>query len=76
MGRLMLLDSASLYFRAFFAYRDHEALTAPDGTVVNALRGMVEFVATLASRHEPDVIVACWDDDWRPQWRVDLIGCR
>lgn len=70
----MLLDSASLYFRAFFAYRDHEALTAPDGTVVNALRGMVEFVATLASRHEPDVIVACWDDDWRPQWRVDLIG--
>lgn len=69
----MLLDSASLYFRAFFAYRDHEALTAPDGTVVNALRGMVEFVATLASKHEPDVIVACWDDDWRPQWRVDLI---
>ena len=73
MTRLMLLDSASLYFRAFFAYRDHEALTAPDGTVVNALRGMVEFVATLATKHEPDVIVACWDDDWRPQWRVDLI---
>ena len=69
----MLLDSASLYFRAFFAYRDHEALTAPDGTVVNALRGMVEFVATLAAVHEPDAIVACWDDDWRPQWRVDLI---
>jgi len=70
----MLLDSASLYFRAFFAYRDHEALTAPDGTVVNALRGMVEFIATLAGKHEPDAIVACWDDAWRPQWRVDLIG--
>lgn len=74
MARLMLLDSASLYFRAFFAYRDHEALTAPDGTVVNALRGMVEFIATLADKHEPDAIVACWDDAWRPQWRVDLIG--
>lgn len=69
----MLLDSASLYFRAFFAYRDHEALTAPDGTVVNAVRGMVDFVATLAAKHEPDAIVACWDDAWRPQWRVDLI---
>jgi len=74
MVRLMLLDSASLYFRAFFAYRDHEALTAPDGTVVNALRGMVEFIATLADKHEPDAIVACWDDAWRPQWRVDLIS--
>jgi len=70
----MLLDSASLYFRAFFAYRDHDALRADDGTVVNALRGMVEFVATLAATHRPDVIVACWDEDWRPQWRVDLIG--
>jgi len=70
----MLLDSASLYFRAFFAYRDHDALRAGDGTVVNALRGMVEFVATLATTHRPDVIVACWDEDWRPQWRVDLIG--
>ncbi len=69
----MLLDSASLYFRAFFAYRDHEALTAPDGTVVNALRGMVEFVATLSAKHRPDAVVACWDEAWRPQWRVDLI---
>lgn len=71
MSRLMLLDSASLYFRAFFGVPD--TMKAPDGTVVNAVRGMVDFVATLAGRYEPTGIVACWDDDWRPQWRVDLI---
>ena len=67
----MLLDSASLYFRAFFGVPD--TMKAPDGTVVNALRGILDFVATMAERHHPDAIVACWDDDWRPQWRVDLI---
>jgi 5'-3' exonuclease len=48
-------------------------MTAPDGTVVNALRGMVDFVATLNTNFEPQAIIACWDDDWRPQWRVDLL---
>lgn len=67
----MLLDSASLYFRAFFGVPD--SMKAPDGTVVNALRGMLDFVATLAARYRPDVIVAAWDDDWRPDWRVALI---
>jgi len=67
----MLLDSASLYFRAFFGVPD--SLKAPDGTVVNAVRGMLDFVATLATQYQPTAIVAAWDDDWRPAWRVDLI---
>lgn len=70
-GRLLLLDSASLYFRAFFGVPD--SMKAPDGTVVNALRGMLDFVATLSTSYKPAAIVACWDDDWRPQWRVDLM---
>jgi 5'-3' exonuclease len=70
-GRLILLDSASLYFRAFFGVPT--TMTAPDGTVVNALRGMVDFVATLQTNYQPEAIIACWDDDWRPQWRVDLL---
>lgn len=69
--RLLLLDSASLYFRAFFGVPD--SLKAPDGTVVNAVRGMLDFVATLATQYQPEAIVAAWDDDWRPAWRVDLI---
>jgi 5'-3' exonuclease len=70
-GRLLLLDSASLYYRAFFGLPD--SLKAPDGTVVNALRGLLDFVATLSTQYRPDAVVACWDDDWRPQWRVDLM---
>jgi 5'-3' exonuclease len=70
-GRLLLLDSASLYFRAFFGVPD--SLKAPDGTVVNALRGILDFASTLATQYEPEAVVACWDDDWRPQWRVDLL---
>lgn len=70
-SRLLLLDTASLYYRAFFGVPD--SLKAPDGTVVNALRGLLDFVANLAKQYEPDAIVACWDDDWRPDWRVDLI---
>jgi 5'-3' exonuclease len=70
-GRLMLLDSASLYFRAFFGVPD--SLKAPDGTVVNAVRGLLDFVATLTTKYQPEAVVACWDDDWRPAWRVDLL---
>lgn len=69
--RILLMDTASLYYRAFFGLPD--SLKAPDGTVINALRGMLDFVATLATTYEPDVIVACWDDAWRPDWRVELM---
>jgi 5'-3' exonuclease len=68
--RLMLIDSASLYFRAFFGVPDARA---PDGTPVNAVRGFLDFIATLVSRYEPAELVCCWDDDWRPAWRVALI---
>ncbi|MCW2961375.1 MAG: flap endonuclease [Thermoleophilia bacterium] len=68
---LMLLDAAAMYFRAFHALPD--SIRAPDGTPVNAVRGMLDMVARLATDLEPSGIVACWDEDWRPQWRVDLI---
>jgi 5'-3' exonuclease len=69
--RLMLLDTASLYFRAYFGVPD--SVRAPDGTPVNAVRGLLDFVARLVQDHRPDELVACMDFDWRPQWRVDLI---
>jgi 5'-3' exonuclease len=70
-GRLMLLDTASLYFRAYFGVP--ESVKAPDGTPVNAVRGLLEFIDRLVKDHRPDHLVACMDADWRPQWRVDLI---
>lgn len=67
----MLLDTASLYFRAFFGVPD--TMRAPDGTPVNAVRGLLDFISKLVGEYEPTHLVACWDDDWRPGWRVELI---
>jgi 5'-3' exonuclease len=68
---LMLLDSAGLYYRAF--HGAPESITAPDGTPVNAVRGFLDMTAALVAARRPTGLVACWDDDWRPQWRVDLL---
>ncbi|WP_445525176.1 5'-3' exonuclease [Streptomyces cyslabdanicus] len=70
-GRLMLLDTASLYFRAYFGVP--ESIRAPDGTPVNAVRGLLDFIDRLVRDHRPDRLVACMDADWRPAWRVELI---
>src|SRR4051794_28429483 len=70
-GRLLLLDSASLYFRAFFGVPD--SVKAPDGTPVNAVRGLLDMIARLVVDRRPTRLVACWDDDWRPAFRVSAI---
>ncbi|GAB7189590.1 5'-3' exonuclease [Kineococcus sp. NUM-3379] len=67
-GRTMLLDAASLYYRAFHGVP--ESVTAPDGTPVNAVRGFCDAIASLVREHRPARLVACWDDDWRPAFRV------
>ncbi|MCX2970289.1 MULTISPECIES: 5'-3' exonuclease [Streptomyces] len=67
----MLLDTASLYFRAYFGVP--ESVRAPDGTPVNAVRGLLDFIARLVQDHRPSALVACMDADWRPAWRVELI---
>ena len=69
--RLMLLDTASLYFRAFYGVPDK--VKAADGSSVNAVRGLLDMIAKLVTAYEPSRLVACWDDDWRPAWRVDLL---
>ena len=66
----MLLDTASMYFRAFYGVPE---ITADDGTPVNAVRGLLDFISRLVNDYRPTHLVCCWDNDWRPQWRVDLI---
>lgn len=68
--RLMVLDSASMYFRAFFGVPE---VLAPDGTPVNAVRGFLDFISRLVADYRPTDLVCAWDNDWRPQWRVDLL---
>lgn len=67
----MLLDTASLYFRAYYGIPD--SMRAPDGTPVNAVKGLLDFISRLVSTYEPDSLVCCWDDAWRPPWRVALV---
>ena len=67
----MLLDAASLYFRAFYGVP--ESLTSPDGIPVNAVRGLLDMIARLVSGRTPGRLIACMDEDWRPAFRVTAI---
>ena len=69
---VLLLDGASMWFRSYFGVP--ASITAPDGRPVNAARGFIDSIATLITRERPGRLVVCLDLDWRPQWRVDLIG--
>jgi 5'-3' exonuclease len=71
MGSLMLLDSASMYFRAFYGVPD--TVQAPDGTPVNAVRGLLDMITRLVRARHPSRLVACWDADWRPAFRVAVV---
>ncbi|HEV7973735.1 5'-3' exonuclease [Amycolatopsis sp.] len=68
---LALLDSASLYFRSFYALPD--SMKASDGTSVNAVRGFADTIARILVDRRPSRLVACLDADWRPQFRTDLL---
>ncbi len=67
----MLLDTASLYFRAFFGVPDTRK--SADAPPTNAASGLLDMIGRLMRDHSPARVIACWDDDWRPQFRVDLL---
>jgi 5'-3' exonuclease len=68
----MLLDSASMYFRAFYGVP--ETMTAQDGTPVNAVRGLLDMIGRLVRARRPATLVACLDASWRPAFRVAAIS--
>ena len=67
----MSFDTSYLYFRAFFGVPN--TFHAADGRPINAVRGTLDFISRLVDQYSPDAFVCAWDDDWRPQWRVDLV---
>lgn len=68
---LLLFDTASVYFRAFFGVPT--AVRAPDGRPVNAVRGLLDYLARFITEYSPTRLACCWDNSWRPLWRVVLI---
>ncbi|MFP5352310.1 MAG: 5'-3' exonuclease H3TH domain-containing protein [Actinomycetota bacterium] len=70
-GLTLLVDAASLIYRALFSTPD--TVVAPDGTPINAAHGFINMLARLISMHDPAFICCADDADWRPEWRVSLI---
>ncbi|MHA3703367.1 5'-3' exonuclease [Jatrophihabitans sp. YIM 134969] len=67
----MLVDAASMYFRAFHGVPT--SVTNDEGQPVNAIRGYLDMTAQLIRTRKPSDYVACLDLDWRPQFRIDLV---
>jgi 5'-3' exonuclease, N-terminal resolvase-like domain len=63
--KLLLVDAASLYFRAFYGVK--QPLPAPDGTPTNAVRGFLDMVSTVITRFRPTDVAACIDEDCDPR---------
>lgn len=70
-GLTLLVDAASLIYRALFSTPD--TVTAPDGRPINAAHGFLGMLARLVNDHDPDFLCCASDDDWRPAWRVELV---
>jgi len=67
----LLVDGSSLIFRAFYGVP--QTNRAPDGTLINAVRGFLDNLARLITERRPRHVAVTTDEDWRPDWRVELI---
>jgi len=68
MKHLLLLDTSSLMYRAFFALPD--SITDGAGRPVNAVRGYLDMTARLVTDQRPTQVLHVFDADWRPAGRV------
>ena len=60
-----------MFFRAFYAIP--QTMRAPNGALVNAVRGTLDNLARYVTDRKPRHVAFATDEDWRPDWRVDLI---
>jgi 5'-3' exonuclease len=67
----LLVDGSSMIFRAFYGIP--QTMRAPDGTLVNAVRGSMDNLARYITERRPRHVAVTTDEDWRPDWRVELI---
>jgi 5'-3' exonuclease len=67
----LLVDGSSMIFRAFYGIP--QTMRGPDGTLVNAVRGSMDNLARYITERKPKHVAVTTDEDWRPDWRVELI---
>ena len=71
MPEWLLVDGSSIIFRSFYGVP--QTNRAPDGTLINALRGFLDTLARRIDERKPRHVAVTTDEDWRPDWRVELI---
>lgn len=71
MPEWLLVDGSSLIFRSFYAIP--QTMRGPDGTLTNAVRGLMDNLARYITDRRPRRVALTTDEDWRPDWRVELI---
>ncbi len=67
----LLVDGSSMIFRAFYGVP--QTTRAPDGKLTNAVRGFLDTMARYITERKPHRVAVTTDEDWRPDWRVELI---
>ena len=71
MPEWLLVDGSSMFFRAFYAIP--QTMRGPGGALVNAVRGTLDTLARYVTDRKPRHLAFTTDEDWRPDWRVELI---
>jgi 5'-3' exonuclease len=71
LAEWLLVDGSSMFFRAFYAIP--QTMRGPDGSLVNAVRGTLDNLARYVTDRRPRHVAFTTDEDWRPDWRVELI---
>jgi len=66
---LLVVDTPSMLFRAFYALPD--SITGPDGRPVNALLGTANLILREIEAHEPRAVVLCFGPD-AASYRTEL----
>src|SRR5579864_2342737 len=67
----LFVDGSSAIFRAFYGVP--QTFRAPNGFLVNAVRGTLDRLASVITERKPRHVALTTDEDWRPDWRVELI---
>src|SRR5881396_1703125 len=60
-----------MFFRAFYAIP--QTMRGPGGHMVNAVRGTLDTLARYVTDRRPRHLAFTTYEDWRPDWRVELI---
>ncbi len=71
MPEWLLVDGSSLIFRAFYGVP--QSNKSPDGKLINAVRGSLDALARYVNDRRPRRVALTTDEDWRPDWRVEIL---